>query len=337
MTKYLPQEESLSLLRTTPIGVSTPNEEAAERARLLPWLEQEIAALPLQRARKLQTRRRVATALSCLSLAAGAVIAISVRRTPQALPASLDSQVYATLLEGRVESGTLQLLPGSHLGIESRIRTHVDAGARLVTNGGVTLTAEANTRLALLPEREANGEHTALVEVSSGEVEFAVPKQAAGNRFQVITADAEVTVVGTRFVVSVGSTTCVRVGEGSVAVRRASGVVLLHAGNRSGCDEERPLLNDEVGQLAQPSSASVSSVNTPSPGTPLSPAAQKVEAPRAASTLVVQNRLLATALAAERHGDWARARASFRQLIDQYPGSAFVPEAHAGLERLRGR
>jgi hypothetical protein len=352
MTKYPPREESLSLLRTTPIGVSTPNEEAAEKARLVPWLEQEIARLPLQRARKLRTQRRITAGVACLSLAAGTLIVLSIRHAPQALPVVPDNApVYATLLDGQVESGSLQLLPGSHLGLESRIRTLPNAGARLVTNGGVTLAARANTQLALLPERVATSEHTALVEVSAGEVAFAVPKQPAGSRFQVVTADAEVTVVGTRFVVSVGSTTCVRVDEGTVSVKRKSGVMLLHAGDGSGC-EDQPL-KDNVNQLAplsstppadlspappaDPGSAPASSAAAPPLGNRPSPAAPKIDAPRSASKLVEQNRLLTAALAAEQHGDFARARTGFRQLINQYPGSAFVPEAHAGLERLRDR
>jgi len=313
----------LDVMRSAPILMAAPAEVEAERAELLPWLEREIAALPSRRAERRARRLRTAAwGGAALVAAAGALVVLAPWRSeapPTASPLArqeLAEAPLATLLEGRLESGSLEVLPGSRLGDESRFRTPNATGARLLTAGGATLAAFADSEFAL-PRHDDAG--SALVELSRGAIGFAVPKLSAGQTFRVKTTDALVTVVGTRFFVSAGTPTCVRVEEGSVRVERASETRLLELGETWGCD----------GESVAP------------PTTKVAPAPHGEEASTTRrgreGQLDQQNRLLAAALAAERLGDLAQARSAFDELIRRYPESPFGPEARAGLARLKGR
>jgi hypothetical protein len=52
-------------------------------------------------------------------------------------------------------------------------------------------------------------------------------------------------------------------------------------------------------------------------------------------TLAVETRLLADALRAEQQGERGRANTLFARFIATYPSSPLLPEAKAGLARLR--
>lgn len=330
----------VDVLRAAPVLVATPGEVESERAHVLPWLEQQIRELPLRRAtHRREVRRKVLMASSLVAAAAvaGFVIALEPWAQPDAerglasgVGAPVDSPA-ATLLDGRLESGALQVLPGSRLGDESRFRTPSDAGARLLTAAGATLAAAPDTEFALEKEaaramvsQPANQATTAqasgaLIQLARGSIDFAVPKLAPGRRFQVKTSDALVTVVGTRFFVGAGAPTCVRVEEGSVQVERAGETRVLTAGHAWGCAPPRSNASGEARE----------------PTLPRSP--EKAAQASREGQLDQQNRLLATALAAERRGDVTRARAAFHDLLRRHPDSPFGPEARAGLARLKDR
>lgn len=323
-------------LRSAPILVATPTEVESERARLVPWLEREIAALPAvgmaeRAALRAERRRRVVWGSGALTAAAGLGLVLfgapfgdGAKEVPAGASASVApvEAPAATLLDGRLESGSLEVLPGSRLGDESRFRTSEAVGARLLTAGGATLAAAPGTEFALSPGGQTAGQN-AMIQLSHGSIDFAVPKLEAGRTFRVKTTDALVTVVGTRFFVTTGANpsepTCVRVEEGSVRVERAGEARLLGAGQAWGCDASSGV-SSAVGQAK-----AVRTVDR--------------SAARASrdSQLDQQNRLLATALAAERQGDVARARAAFDELVRRHPDSPFGPEARAGLARLKGR
>jgi ferric-dicitrate binding protein FerR (iron transport regulator) len=330
----------VDVLRSAPVLVATPGEVESERAHVLPWLEQQIRELPLRRAAQRRKVRRNVLVGSSLVAAAAAVAFVIVlepwvqtdaERALASAPTAPMDPPAATLLDGRLESGALQVLPGSRLGDESRFRTPSDAGARLLTAAGATLAAAPDTEFALEKETtaavasesanpataaQASG---ALIQLSRGSIDFAVPKLAAGRRFQVKTSDALVTVVGTRFFVGAGAPTCVRVEEGSVEVQRAGETRMLAAGDTWGC--------------ALPgSSASGDAREATVPRSP-----EKAAQASRQGQLDQQNRLLATALAAERRGDITHARAAFADLLRRHPDSPFGPEARAGLARLKGR
>jgi TolA-binding protein len=52
-------------------------------------------------------------------------------------------------------------------------------------------------------------------------------------------------------------------------------------------------------------------------------------------TLDEENRLLESALSAERAGDLRQARKLFAQLLTRHPNSPLIPEARLGLARVR--
>lgn len=328
------------LLRSAPILVATPAEVESERERLVPWLEQQILELPTRRTAQRQAARRTwLVAGSALAAAAAALAVVALepwaeRADAERADAEGAGEVAAakpvdepaaTLLEGRLESGALQVLPGSRLGDASRFRTPADAGARLRTAVGATLAAAPGTEFVLAhaaaghadsPAKASAGEG-AMIQLARGAIDVAVPKLGRGRSFQVKTDDALVTVVGTRFFVGAGSTTCVRVEEGSVRVERAGETRLLAPGDSWGC--------------ALPALGSAEEPRVVAP-------TRRAEKPSAReSQLDQQNRLLAMALAAERRGDVARARAAFGELLQRHPDSPFGPEARAGLARLQGR
>lgn len=326
----------VDVLRAAPVLVATPAEVESERARVVPWLEQQMGELPLRRAAYRRELRRKVLARSGL-VAAAAVVALMIS-IESGTEADADGTEVgdagaavqppaATLLDGRLESGALEVLPGSRLGAESRFRTPADAGARLLTATGATLAAAPDTEFALVKgtatmEPAAAGARSAsdgLVQLSGGSIDFAVPKLSPGGKFQVKTRDALVTVVGTRFFVGAGTPTCVRVEEGSVQVERDGQTRLLVAGDAWGC--------------ASPGSPSERKAPAVAPARSAERGAQASRQ----GQLEQQNRLLATALAAERRGEVARARAAFDELIGRYPDSPFGPEARAGLARLKGR
>lgn len=317
----------LDALRSAPVLVATPSEVEAERAEVVPWLEEQIAELPLRRATaRAQTRRRAMGLSAALAVAAGAGFVIwtmaggawpeGAGSHPE-VRASVETPA-ATLLDGRLESGALEVLPGSKLGRESRFRTSAEGGARLLTSAGATLSAFPGTEFALAPSGAA-GAGDAVVELSRGSIGFSVPKLEAGHAFRVRTADALVTVVGTRFFVDARATTCVRVEEGAVHVKRGQEERLLRPGDAWGCDA--PSGGDDASQKTAQAA----------------PERASARAARGEGQLDQQNRLLATALAAERKGDLGRARAAFDELLRRYPDSPFGPEARAGLTRLKGR
>jgi ferric-dicitrate binding protein FerR (iron transport regulator) len=193
---------------------------------------------------------------------------------------------------------------------DDELSTAPDARARMVVDSGATVELVADTRVRV---RAARGERIA---ISVGEIAVHVPKLGANESFRVETPDAEVTVHGTSFVVSVhDGKTRVTVSDGVVTVKDGAGESTLRAGD------------------AWPA--------PPPPPPPSAAPAPSAAPPRVRpdpSTLDDQNRLLQRALASRRQGDDARALVDLDALLVRYPGSPLAQEARVekfrALERM---
>jgi len=180
-----------------------------------------------------------------------------------------------------------------------------------------------------------------------------VVKLVPGERFLVVTPDAEIEVKGTRFDVGVAPTashcgvptrTSVDVRSGVVAVRFASRELRLTAGEhwpdcgaaeagppRAAAISEMPQTRRHASHARPTDVAAVPSSPRPSPSTSV---ASPVTLPGPSSTLSQQNDLLAAALAAERRGDLDEAARWLDQLMSGYPGSQLAESAQAARRRL---
>ncbi|MEM1347141.1 MAG: FecR domain-containing protein [Myxococcota bacterium] len=127
---------------------------------------------------------------------------------------------------------------------------------------GSTITHDSTASIEQL-----QGVRTRGARVLEGAATFEVAKQPKGERFQVVSADVTVTVVGTRFTVSnLAGTVAVDVEEGIVEVRQGERIRRLTAG-----DSWRGGAGTELAQLTEPAAEAVAK---PTARAPKGPAAR---------------------------------------------------------------
>ncbi|HVT08812.1 MAG TPA: FecR family protein [Polyangia bacterium] len=202
------------------------------------------------------------------------------------------------------------------------------AGAPLEVTAadGTSLTVAADSELHLL---RADAERW--VRLAAGAVSVHVAKLKAGERFVLVTPDAEVEVRGTRFKVDVvpaaadcggGTVTRVAVEEGLVEVRTASGATRVPAGAHwpIGCEPA-------AAPAAPPPRARMHA--SARPARALTAASRPVQ-----STLATENDLFASALRAERDGNPDEAVELLDVLLKRFPRSPLYASAAAARERL---
>ncbi len=335
-------KEPLAVLRTTPVSVPSDRELAEERDALLPWLEARVARLPDERARHRRVRRQLRIGGGVLAAAAVAALFVGLRGLgDKADSTALRPPGFATLLSGRVEAGGLDLLPGSRLGLSSRLRTGDEHRATVRASSGYDVTLSEATEIAFLPEQVDAGFERMGLRLERGEVSLSVSKLGSKRSLAVFTPDATVRVTGTRFRVRLQGEgaerhTCVEVEEGRVVVeRQARPPEALGVGQRSGCDSVRAAesLADPEGREALPARSAEPEASSAAGAYRVATGVQS----QAGTSLQKQNELLAAALAAERQGQSGRAKQRFGELLRRFPDSPFAPEARAGLARLEER
>jgi hypothetical protein len=328
------RSELLDVLRAGPVGVSSAEEVELARERMLPWLEEQVSQLPLEHARRRRQKSRVrALQRSGGALAAAAALALAWLATDQlrdswqethdsalatqssAPDASrLPPEQFFTLVSGKVQSGSLDVLAGSRLGPTSRITTGATEGAALIANSGYQLEIGPGSDISFAPPRTIGTGKASFLHLHSGSAKLSVLPLPPGSTLGVVTHDARVTVVGTAFSVETrkDEVTCVRVTEGKVLVERAGESKLLRAGEESGCEGKR---TESTARTAPQHTKTSSAKGT---------------------TLAEENKLLSLALAAERKGQVEAARRAYQQLLQRYPGSPLTEDARAGLSRVSG-
>ena len=325
--------ESLSsYVAALPSGGPPSRDSAARRKRIVPRLRAH-AAREHVRARRRRVVRRASLLLTALGGAAAAIVVATgsfnsrSRSREGATIAVLDGTLW---LEEGAARRTLNA--GEASGVEARdeLEAPTERRTRVQLSDTATLTLDAASRVgtelaaATAPEAAPTFEAVKLVR---GRAHLQVRKLHGGQRFHVLTPDADVQVRGTEFDVELrpGSVpgTCVRVEEGLVAVVARGETQLVAAGQTWGCPSEAP--------------AAVVAAPAPVRGRPTLalPAPERHTAPPARPTpsdLREQNALFQQALKAERAGRSDDAARLYRHLLTRSPHGPLSAQARANLE-----
>ena len=336
-------ERALAPLRDGPVPLATSTERELERERLLPRVRSEVQALP----ERLRRRRRQRLILRGGALGAGAALLAGLALALGASPFH-DSEGLALRIEAlgaapvtwRDDGSSSKTFAGAvRLPARGVLSSGEVSAARVTTASGVRIELAERTEVDL-GSLDGQSRSTAL-RLVSGAVECRVPPLAPGEQFSVITRGAEVIVHGTVFSVRRSSgdgEPCVRVSEGRVTVRHATGSAELDPGDSYGCAESKPSAASEARNAESPSRADAprapETAATPERSRPpRSERRTEINKESRTGTLEKENLLLSRALSAERAERRELARSLFSELLQRYPGSPLSPEARAGLER----
>jgi ferric-dicitrate binding protein FerR (iron transport regulator) len=298
---------------------------AAERRR-----RRVVASSALTIARVAHTRARAQTwvkrAVALASAAALVALGVGAWRAFSGAPhAAVDSPAAQMRLSGTVRAAG------------DDVMTDVGGRGELVLTDGVAITLEQQTRLRL-PAASPAGVSPAdeQVGLDVGSIAVRVPPLAAGHTFSIKTPDAQVSVHGTAFTVDVvpgaaaSPMTHVRVSSGVVSVQSGGHVTVLTAG----MDWASPV---DVPAVAPPAVAPTSAAAPSHRPARTSSRAPETAPPPRDSSLGEENRLLASAMAAERGADHAGALRSLDELLRRFPGSPLAQEAHVQRFRVLSR
>ncbi|WP_394828768.1 FecR domain-containing protein [Pendulispora albinea] len=359
----LPKYASLAAkaLRAGEAPRDPPNDAEARTQRI-----DAIRDAIRQRARK-KTQKRVAIASTLAAAAAAIALVVRAQHTP------IDAMAEGAQGPVQIErDGAREALAS---GTPIRSGDHVVAGE----GSHVELALATGTRIAL----ESRGDLSVVSQdrnqiywLAAGSMKAHVAKLKQGTRFIVRTPDTEVEVRGTQFHVTTvkpdlacanGSTTRVRVDEGTVTVRHAGTENQITAGQEwpRTCypaalsdsspapatnpappkspapdpDRTAPSTNPASSKLASPSPAPALAP-APNPDRTTAPHPRTSSRPTPApapSELAAQNDLFARAADQKRTGDLQGAIATFETFLSRYPQSALSESATVERWRLLAR
>lgn len=335
-------DELLAPLRDGPVSLTGSESQIARKARLLPSLRETVREAPRLLARQRRARRVRQAAFVAMAAAlllgfrglffsgpAAAPVASSLQAHVQV--ESQGEQPLAWIADGAAE----RAIAGSdQLATSGELRASDGARAALITEEGARVDVLPRSRLRMLGERGASGVET--LSLLEGEVHCRVPPLRKGRSFVIATEQARVVVHGTDFRVRVGGArgSCVSVREGLVEVQHDGQSVWLGPGSDWGCEEE-PVVSTKRRSRESSHARSRARERSASEITEPTESSDQPRPDVAEGTLAVETRLLADALRAEQQGERGRANALFRRFITAYPSSPLLPEAKAGLARLR--
>ncbi|WP_438018282.1 FecR domain-containing protein [Sorangium sp. So ce315] len=356
---------------------ATPEERAAARSvevSLRALVEQPVPPLPWAQARQLQQRiagridrlaaeeaarraraaRRTRAAVTAAALAAALAAAAGVAFMFRARPLP-DAAAQVTALQGTVEIAagdatrappSLALVP---LTSGEELRTGEGAMAKASLATGATVEVGPSTRVRFTPAGAGRGRLDDIVALDRGQISVDVPPLPAGVTLSVHTADAVVTVHGTRFSVerrpgAAGepAETRVSVAEGRVAVRRDEVERFLGPGETWSSRGEEPAsrlappAEERGGDAPAPPREAEQNGSTRAGGDGGEDGAGERRAPRGAparASLAAENELLQGAMEARRQGQPGRAIERLDRLLGRYPDSPLAEIAR--VERLR--
>jgi hypothetical protein len=323
-------EKLSSYVEALPSGGPPAGDRVARRRRVVPALRAH-AAREHVRVRRRRIVRRASLLVTAVGGAAAAVMFAAgpwARLRPTARPGAMIAVLDGTLWldEGAARRA---LNAGEASGVDARDELEAPAErlARVRLADTATLTLDPASLVGTVvaadtaPEAAPTFEAVKLVR---GRAHLQVRKLHGGQRFHVLTPDADVQVRGTEFDVELrpGATpgTCVRVEEGLVAVVAAGATHLVSAGQTWGCPEVRAPAAAARRAMAS-SVVALPAPERPSRG-PLRPSA---------SDLRLQNSLFQTALEAERGGRYETAADLYRKLLARAPHGPLAAQARANL------
>jgi hypothetical protein len=320
------RERLSSYVEALPSGEPPARDHAARRQRMVPRLRAH-AAREHVRVRRRRIVRRASLFLTAVGGAAAAIMVASgswVRlRAPAragATIAVLDGTLW--LDEGSARR-TLRAGEASGVDASDELESPTERPVRVRLSDTATLTLDPASRVGTVlaaanaPEAAPTFEAVKLVR---GRAHLQVRKLHGGQRFHVLTPDADVQVRGTEFDVELhpGSApaTCVRVEEGLVAVVAGGQTHLVAPGQTWGCAKEGPVetLPRPAAVPAPERHVVTSVVPRPSP-----------------SDLRLQNALFQQALEADRGGRYGDAARLYRRLLARAPEGPLSAQARSNL------
>jgi FecR protein len=302
-----------------PGGGPPARDDGARRRRLVSALRAH-AAREHVRVRRRRVVRRASLLLTTVGGAAAiALVGVSGRFHPTPTRAGATIAVLDGTLWLEEGAARRSLRAGEASGVDGTdaLEAPAERAARVQLSDTATLTLSPTSLVGAVlaaadaPEAAPTFEAVRLVR---GRAHLQVKKLHGGQRFHVLTPDADVQVRGTEFDVELRPGmrpgTCVRVQEGLVAVY-ADGEHLVAPGQSWGC--EAPVANVV-------------------PPAPIALPAPTRHAPHlSASDLRAQNALFQTALEAERGGRYADAASLYRRLLARAPRGPLAVQARANL------
>jgi hypothetical protein len=323
-------EKLSSYLEALPSGDPPARDHAARRQRMVPALRAH-AAREHVRVRRRRIMRRATLFVTAVGGAAAAVIiaggSIHTWMGPRSRAGATISVLDGTLwLDVGAARRTLRAGEASGTDGSDELESSAERLVRVRLSDTATLTLDPASRVgtvlaaASAPEAAPTFE---AVRLMRGRAHLQVRKLHGGQRFHVLTPDADVQVRGTEFDVELinlraGSvpSTCVRVEEGLVAVVAGGQTHLVSPGQTWGCAAQVPALTPpRPAALPAPERRVVAStVARPSP-----------------SDLRLQNALFQQALEAERGGRYGDAARLYRRLLSRAPEGPLSAQARSNL------
>lgn len=305
-----------------------PAPGADRRQRVVPRLRAH-AAREHVRVRRVRFVRRASLIVTALGGAAVALVLATGSLLHPAAPARAAATV--AVLDGTLwldeSTGRRTLSAGQASGVDGSdaLESPGERETRVQLADTATLTlgpaSRVGTVLAAANAPEAAPTFEA-VKLIRGRAHLQVRKLHAGQRFHVLTPDADVQVRGTEFDVELVDRatghpvpTCVRVQEGLVAVVARGETHLVAPGQTWGCAEA----------VAAPAHLAA-----PAPEPEAAPAHHAASRPTP-SDLRAQNAIFQQALEAERAGRYADAARLYRRLLAHAPHGPLSAQARANL------
>jgi hypothetical protein len=334
-----------------PALVEAPSRTGERRDQIVARLGERLRAEQVRAARLRMLTRRLgvlAVAAVALLVVAGAWLAVRGMRATANAVARPAARVAA--IEGAVrvmragQPIAAPLAADVPLSAPDEVRTGPSGEARVTLSSGAIVLVGHATELRLVPTAGDPGGGEERLELRVGRIELDVPKLGRTRALSVQTAQAAVTVHGTRFSMEVrqpgpgeSMATFVDVTEGRVGVVAEGEQVELSAGAhwRSHTHEAKVAAGSPSERELGAASAARQRGVTAADAT-----ATPAEAARGpSSTLAEENGLYGAAMAARRSGDDRAVVGYLDLLIASYPRSALLPNARAeriaALERLQ--
>ena len=320
-------ERLSSYLEALPSGAPPSRDRAARRRQMVPRLRAH-AAREHVRVRRRRVVRRASLLVTALGGAAAAVFIATgsfVRLRSPARPGAIVAVLDGTLwLDEGAARRALSVGEASGVDATDELEAPAERPTRVSLSDTATLTLDPASRVGTIlaaanaPEAAPTFEAVRLVR---GRAHLQVRKLHGGQRFHVLTPDADVQVRGTEFDVELrpGSVpaTCVRVEEGLVAVVAGGQTHLVAPGQTWGCASEAP-----IAAVARP---------LPAPALPAPERHVAVTPRQSPSDLRLQNELFQQALEAERGGRYLDAARLYRRLLARAPHGPLSVQARSNL------
>ncbi len=319
-------EKLSSYVNALPSSGPPSRDDVARRRRMVPRLRAH-AAREHVRVRRRRIVRRASLLVTALGGAAAAVMIASGSWVRLRSPARAGATI--AVLDGTLwlDEGAARrsLSAGEASGVDGTDELEAPAGrlARVRLSDTATLTLDPASRVGTVlaaanaPEAAPTFEAVKLVR---GRAHLQVRKLHGGQRFHVLTPDADVQVRGTEFDVELrpGSVpgTCVRVEDGLVAVVAGGQTHLVARGQTWGCPAE--------------AAAAVVALPVPTVALP-APERHIVSGRPTPSDLRLQNELFQQALEAERGGRYSEASRLYHRLLARAPRGPLSAQARSNL------